>query len=192
VTVAVLALTLIAAATACGERDVRGGSPPSPSGSSDVASALPVNAVVEQVVDGDTLRVRIAGGRHTVRLIGIDTPETVDPRRPVQCYGPEASAHTKSLLPAGTPVHLELDAEPRDVYNRLLVYARRASDGLFVNLDLAANGYADALRIEPNIAYTAEISSAVRDAQSARRGLWGACGGADVPLEPALAGQRGG
>jgi micrococcal nuclease len=137
------------------------------------------------VVDGDTVQVRVAGHVHTARLIGIDTPETVDPRRPVQCYGPEASAHTKQLLPAGTPVRLELDAEARDRYDRLLVYVHRASDGTFVNLDLAAGGFADVLRIAPNLAYSDAIAAAVHDARAAGRGLWGACGGPDVPLQAA-------
>jgi micrococcal nuclease len=179
-------VTVLAVAVACHPERDDGASLPSG------AASLTPNAVVEHVVDGDTVQVRVAGGRHTVRLIGIDTPETVDRRRPVQCYGPEASAYTKSLLPPGTPLHLELDAEPRDVYNRLLVYVHRANDGLFVNLDLATNGYADELRIEPNIAHNAAIASAVHDARAAGRGLWGACGGPDVPLEPARAGPTGG
>ena len=78
------------------------------------------------------------GRDERVRLIGIDTPETVDPRKPVQCFGKEASDHTKALLPAGTAVRLERDAEARDRYDRLLAYVYRASDGLFVNLELGA------------------------------------------------------
>jgi micrococcal nuclease len=144
----------------------------------------PANAVVDEVVDGDTIRVRLGGGHHTVRLIGIDTPETVDPRRPVQCFGPEASTHTAELLPPGTPVELVLDAEARDAYDRLLAYVYRAVDGAFVNLDLAAGGYADVLRIEPNTAYAVPLSAAVTDARAGRRGLWGACGGPDVALDP--------
>jgi micrococcal nuclease len=148
----------------------------------------PANAVVERVVDGDTVQVRLGGGHHTVRLIGIDTPETVDQRRPVQCYGHEASDHTAALLPPGTPVELVLDAEARDDYGRLLAYVYRSADGAFVNLDLAAGGYADALRIEPNTAFAADIAAAVAGARAAGRGLWGTCGGPDVALDPEVAG----
>jgi micrococcal nuclease len=148
----------------------------------------PANAVVERVIDGDTVRVRLGGGHHTVRLIGVDTPETVDQRRPVQCYGHEASDHTAGLLPPGTPVELVLDAEARDDYGRLLAYLYRSADGAFVNLDLAAGGFADALRIEPNTAYAADIAAAVRAARDAGRGLWGVCGGPDVPLDTEGAG----
>ena len=68
------------------------------------------NATVVRVVDGDTIDVTVDGTEERVRLIGIDTPETVKPNTPVECFGPEASAHTKELLPAGTPVYLERDA----------------------------------------------------------------------------------
>jgi micrococcal nuclease len=147
----------------------------------------PANAVVEQVVDGDTVRVRLGGGHHTVRLIGIDTPETVDRRRPVQCYGHEASDRTAALLPPGTPVELVLDAEARDDYDRLLAYVYRAADGAFVNLELARGGYADGLSIEPNTAFAVDISAAVADARANGRGLWGVCGGPDVALDPEVA-----
>jgi micrococcal nuclease len=144
----------------------------------------PANAVVTEPVDGDTIRVRLGGADHTVRLIGIDTPETVDPRRPVQCFGPEASTHIAGLLPPGTPVELVLDAEARDDYGRLLAYVYRAVDGTFVNVDLAAGGFADVLRIEPNTAHAAELAAAVAAARAGGRGLWGACGGPDVALDP--------
>ena len=138
-------------------------------------AAVVPNAVVERVVDGDTLDMRISGATHTVRLIGIDTPETIDPRRPIGCYGPEASARTVELLPPGTAVQLQLDAEPRDHFGRLLVYAVRSSDGLLVNLDLARSGHAEALSIEPNTVHAGAIANAVGEARAAGRGLWGAC-----------------
>jgi micrococcal nuclease len=172
---------LLGVAAMCGGcgRSARSAPIPLPEG-----AVLPANAVVERVVDGDTVRVRVGGGSHTVRLIGVDTPETVDRRRPVQCYGHEASDHTAGLLPPGTPVDLVLDAEPRDDYGRLLAYVYRSADGTFVNLDLAAGGYADALRIEPNVAFAPDIAAAVAAARDAGLGLWGACGGPDVPLDP--------
>src|SRR5688572_14844689 len=64
---------------------------------------------VTRVVDGDTIQARLPGGEETIRLIGIDTPETVDPRKPVQCFGREASERTKALLPEGTAIRLERD-----------------------------------------------------------------------------------
>jgi micrococcal nuclease len=135
----------------------------------------PGEAVVKRVVDGDTIVVHLGGRDERVRLIGIDTPETVDPREPVQCFGKEASAYTKHLLPPGTIVRLERDVEARDRYDRLLAYVYRVSDGLFVNLALARDGYAQQLTIPPNVAYVDEIRAAVADARNGRRGLWVAC-----------------
>ena len=100
-----------------------------------------------------------------MRLIGIDTPETVDPRKPVQCFGKEASAHTHDLLPPGTVVRLERDVEARDRYDRLLAYVYRVSDGLFVNLALARDGYAQLLTIPPNVTYVDQFRAAVADAR---------------------------
>ncbi len=132
-------------------------------------------AVVTRVVDGDTIVVHVGGRDERVRLIGIDTPETVDPRKPVQCFGKEASAHTHELLPPGTVVRLERDVEPRDRYDRLLAYVYRVSDGLFVNLALARDGYAQLLTIAPNVSYVDQLRAAVADARRAGRGLWSAC-----------------
>src|SRR5690606_33140732 len=95
------------------------------------AVALVANAFVVRIVDGDTIVADIDGRRTTVRLIGIDTPETVKPDSPVECFGPEASAYIGTLLDAGTPIRVERDAEARDDYGRLLAYIRRAADGLF-------------------------------------------------------------
>lgn len=132
-------------------------------------------ATVVHLDDGDTVDVRIDGRTERIRLIGIDTPETKKPNTPVQCYGPEASAFTASLVPEGTEVRLVRDAEPRDPYGRLLAYVYRASDGLFVNLELARLGYADALSIRPNTAHATEFAEAVGAARAQRLGLWGAC-----------------
>ena len=134
----------------------------------------PGQAAVVAVVDGDTIEVRLGGHRERVRLLGIDTPETVDPRKPVQCFGTEASRRTKALLPPGTLVRLERDAEARDIYGRLLAYVRRV-DGTFVNLALLEEGYAQVLSIPPNVAYSSVFAAAARDARVAGRGLWSAC-----------------
>jgi micrococcal nuclease len=135
------------------------------------------NATVVRVVDGDTVQVDIDGQREKLRLIGIDTPETVKPDTPVQCYGPEASAFTKQLLPEGTAVRIERDVEARDDYGRLLGYVYRADDGLFVNLEIVAQGYASLLTFPPNVAHVDEFVAAARAAERANLGLWSACSG---------------
>ena len=86
-----------------------------------------------EVIDGDTVIVDLAGHRETVRLLGIDTPETVHPNRPVECFGPEATARLRLLLAPGSGVLVTRDVEPRDRYGRLLAYLERLSDGLQVN-----------------------------------------------------------
>lgn len=135
----------------------------------------PGDITVVRVVDGDTIVARLPGGEESIRLIGIDTPETVDPRKPIQCFGREASERTKALLPPGTTIRLERDAEARDHFGRLLAYVHRADDGTFVNLALAEEGYAQPLTIPPNVAYAARFSAAAADARQQGRGLWGAC-----------------
>ena len=139
------------------------------------STVVAANATVTAVVDGDTIVVRAGGRTEHVRLIGIDTPETVDPDRPVMCFGAEASAETKRLLPPGTPVELVRDVEPRDAYARLLAYVYRATDGLFVNLQMARDGYADVATFPPNVAHVDDFLGAVREAREAGRGLWSAC-----------------
>ncbi len=144
-------------------------------GTSSSADQPPGRAIVSHVVDGDTIDVVVGGHRERVRLIGINTPETVDPRRPVECFGHEASLYTSSLLPEGTEVDLVRDVEPRDAYGRLLAYVYRRPDNLFVNLDLATQGYADLLTFPPNIAHVDEFRGAVGAARRASRGLWSRC-----------------
>jgi micrococcal nuclease len=140
------------------------------------------NATIDRVVDGDTVDVIIDGSTERVRLIGIDTPETVKPDSPVECFGPEASAYTKHLLPEGTPVRLERDAEARDDYGRLLAYvfvigAPGPDDDLFVNLEIVREGYAALLTFPPNVAHVDEFVEAARAAEAADLGLWAACAG---------------
>ncbi len=130
-----------------------------------------------RVVDGDTVIVDIGSDRETLRLIGIDTPETVKPNSPVECFGPQASAFTKHLLPVGTPLRLERDVEARDDYGRLLVYIYMAVDGTFVNLELVRQGYASLLTFPPNVAHVDDFVAAAQAAQQADLGLWSACSG---------------
>jgi len=144
-------------------------------------------ATVVRVVDGDTLVVDVAGVDERVRLIGVDTPESVAPHRPVECWGHEASARLAELVPVATPVRLVRDVEPRDAYDRLLAYVYRADDDLFVNRALLDAGAAEAMPYPPNTTHRAEFAAAERAARTARTGLWGACGGADVTLAPATA-----
>ena len=138
------------------------------------ATGLPegVDLAVERVVDGDTI---VVSGRRHVRLIGVDAPETVDPRRAVGCFGREASAFLKSLLPEGTPVRLVGDVEQEDRFGRTLAYVYRLSDGMFVNAELVRQGYAEVLTIAPNVTHADEFVALARDARSASHGLWAAC-----------------
>jgi micrococcal nuclease len=144
---------------------------------STTPGALTPNAVVLYVSDGDTIGVTIDGVEERVRLIGIDTPETKKPDSPVECFGPEASAFTESLLPDGTELYLERDIEARDPYGRLLAYVYRTSDGMFVNLEIITQGFARPLTIAPNSAHANEFVAAARAADAAGTGLWAACSG---------------
>jgi micrococcal nuclease len=132
-------------------------------------------ATVTDVIDGDTIDVAIGGRDERVRLIGIDTPETKKPDSPIECFGPEASAFTASLLPAGTQVRIERDIVGRDDYGRLLGYVRRVEDGLFVNLEIVEQGYAQPLTIEPNSTFASAFARAAGDAERDDRGMWTAC-----------------
>jgi micrococcal nuclease len=152
-------------------------------GDQSTALGVPLDAVeaaIAQVIDGDTVIVDFEGTRENVRLIGIDTPEPHGGYRPPECFGDEASAHTRQLLPDGTAVLLTRDIEARDVYDRLLGYVYRASDGLFVNLELVESGHADTLSIAPNDTFAADFATAAARARAASTGLWGICGSADV------------
>jgi micrococcal nuclease len=130
------------------------------------------DSTVEKVIDGDTIVV--AGGVR-VRLIGVDTPETKDPRKAVQCFGVEASNHTGQLLSAGTKVRLVYDVEHKDRFGRSLAYVYRFTDGLFVNAALVRDGYAQVGTFPPNVAHTDEFVALQRQARDAGRGLWSAC-----------------
>jgi len=130
---------------------------------------------VVKVVDGDTLDVALGARTERVRLLGIDTPESVRPDTPVQCFAKEATSRLQALLPPGTPVRLARDVEERDRFGRLLAYVYRQPDDLFVNLDLVRGGYAQVLTFPPNVAHARDLEAAARDARRASRGLWVAC-----------------
>lgn len=143
--------------------------------SSHLAAGDSPNAAVVRVVDGDTVIVNWEGVEESVRLIGVDTPETKHPSEPVGCYGPEASAFTESLLPPGASVHLQLDEEPRDRYGRLLAYIY-LNDGTMINEILLTGGYGRVLTIRPNDRHAVRFLDAERQAQAGGLGLWGSCG----------------
>ena len=147
------------------------------------AATVGISATVMEVVDGDTVVVQVAGRTEPVRLIGIDTPEVAGGYLPAECYGDEATAFTSALLPVGTEVRLTRDIEARDRYDRLLSYVYRASDGLFVNVEIAAQGYAEALVIKPNTTHASAFYAAAADARDSGLGLWGHCGSADEVLK---------
>jgi len=162
------------------------GSSAAPTTTSTNPSGSPgTNATIDRVVDGDTVDIQIDGTVERVRLIGIDTPETVKPDSPVECFGPEASAFTKALVPEGAPVRLERDVEARDDYGRLLAYvylpgtdgSTGTDDDVFVNLEIVRQGYAALLTFPPNVAHVDEFVEAARAAEEADLGLWAACGG---------------
>jgi micrococcal nuclease len=139
-----------------------------------LTSPLPkgTDTSVERVVDGDTL---VTAGGTRVRLIGVDTPETVKPDSPVECFGPEASAATKALLHPGTRIRLVPDLEAKDRYGRDLAYVYRSSDGLFVAGYLAREGFARPLSIRPNVAHRADLARWSAAAKAGRLGLWSRC-----------------
>ena len=121
----------------------------SPTGPADLA---PDHALVVDVIDGDTIDIDLHGRRERVRLLGIDAPESVHPSVPIQCFGPEASAELARALPPSSEVRIERDVEPRDRYNRLLLYVYRVEDNLFMNRWLVRSGLADTSFYEPNTA----------------------------------------
>ena len=136
-------------------------------------TAAPIPATVIRVVDGDTVIARLRGGSvEKIRLLGADTPEVVDPRKPVQCFGHAASEYTKSQL-TGKRVSLELDAEQRDKYGRLLAYI--ILNGHRYNDQLLVRGYARFLVIPPNGSHGRTMLREELAAKAAGRGLWGAC-----------------
>lgn len=139
-----------------------------------IQTAQPGLAHVTRVVDGDTIEVEFGGRKETVRFLGIDTPETHDPRKPVQCFGEAAAAYNKQLL-SGKNVRLEPDPtnSDRDKYRRLLRYVY-LPDGTLVNAKLIQDGYAFAYTVFPLVKLD-EFRALEVEARAASRGLWGGC-----------------
>ncbi len=138
-----------------------------------------LQGTVTRVVDGDTVHVSVAGEIRKVRLIGVDTPETVHPNKPVQYYGKEASAFTKKML-LNKNVWLEYDVAPLDKYNRHLAYVWLAPPDKGVqairqnmfNAQLLLQGYGKTMTIQPNSRYSDLFAALQREARTEGRGLW--------------------
>jgi micrococcal nuclease len=128
--------------------------------------------VVDRVVDGDTSVVRTPKGDVHVRLIGVDTPESVKPDTPVQCFALAASAYTKHAL-TNTLVRLEYDVDRYDRYGRTLAYVWVGS--AMFNEQLVRDGYAVIETVPPDVKYADRFLAAERDARTHDRGLWSAC-----------------
>ncbi len=127
---------------------------------------------VIRIIDGDTVVLSMDGKETKVRLIGVDTPETAHPNKPVERYGKEASQFIKNLL-RGESVYVEYEsgASNLDKYGRLLAYLYRAPDGLFINLEIIRQGYGHAYTQYP-FQYMELFRSYERKAAQAKKGLW--------------------
>ncbi len=136
------------------------------------------SATVVRVVDGDTIIVRLDGREQRVRYIGVDTPETVKPDTPEECYGKQASDENHRLVD-GQTVYLERDVSNTDDFDRLLRYVyidgEQDQPRRFVNLLLVEGGFAEARSYPPNTSRQSELDAAERDARAAGRGMWSAC-----------------
>jgi len=158
----------IAACAACGATDPA----PAPVGTGEVTEA-----VVRRVVDGDTLIARVDGEDERVRMLGVDAPESVAEDRRVECFGPQASARAKQLLPEGARVDLATDPSQgsRDRFGRLLAEVSLAGEPVTVNERLIAEGYAEVFRGDGRGRLQPRLRAAERTARGARLGLWSAC-----------------
>ena len=131
------------------------------------------SAEVSRIVDGDTIKVILGSRSETIRYIGIDTPETKHPNKPIECFGPEASLFNQKLV-SGKRVLLEKDTTDRDRYGRLLRYVWVEGVGL-VNHILVENGYARMSIHPPDVKYESILLSAESFARANKTGLWSAC-----------------
>jgi micrococcal nuclease len=130
---------------------------------------------INHYVDGDTIAVNMNGSVETIRFIGVDTPETHKPNTPVQCYGPEAAAHTKDVISKFGKVRLQADSldTNRDVYGRLLRYVY-LPDGTLLDEEIIKDGYGFAYLDFP-FSKKSEFAGAGQAAQAAKAGLWAVC-----------------
>jgi len=179
-TAAFVAVSILA--SACSDEYSRSspavsGTPPSFTGNSATSAAPSTatgdlkSATVTRIVDGDTIEVLIDGQTYKVRYIGIDTPESVDPRRPLECLGKEAAERNHELVD-GETVGLERDVSETDDFGRLLRYVWLGVE--MVNATLVREGYAQAATYPPDIRYSDLFASLQSEARRTGRGLWGA------------------
>ncbi|MBI4262630.1 thermonuclease family protein [Candidatus Uhrbacteria bacterium] len=145
--------------------------PDVPASEPTMSETLPkkTGTLVVRVIDGDT--IEIEGGTR-VRYIGVNTPESVDPRKKVQCFGKEAAAQNKELV-EGKRVRLEADVEDKDRYGRLLRYVWLGDT--MVNERIVQDGYAQLMTIAPNVKYVERFKAAQTKAREQKRGLWNQC-----------------
>ncbi|MEQ7128279.1 thermonuclease family protein [Actinopolymorpha sp. B11F2] len=139
---------------------------------------------VVDIVDGDTIKVSAGGAIETVRLIGLDTPETRHPDKPVQCFGPEATTHARDLL-EGEQVRLETDATQGrlDRYGRTLAYLW-LRDGRLINETMISDGYGREYTYDKPYRYQSRLQAAERAARKSMTGLWKACQASPKPPAP--------
>lgn len=163
-TAAALVIGLISSLDGCLQGENETAPPPA------LAQTDGVGTVVS-VTDGDTLRLEVDGRELRVRLIGIDTPE-IYPE--IECFGAEAEAALAALAPRGSTLGFTYDRDPRDRFDRELMYLF-STDGTLINLELVSQGFARAVLFEPNDRYWNDLRTAERAAHDARLGLWGSC-----------------
>jgi micrococcal nuclease len=145
-------------------------------------------ATVTRVVDGDTIVVEISGREYKLRYIGVNTPEVVDPRRPVECFGQEARDYNEELV-LGQTVGLEKDVSETDQFGRLLRYVWLGDE--MVNATLVREGYAQASAYPPDVKYQDVLSSLQSEAAGEGRGLWGTVCQSTPSPAPIAAGPGG-
>lgn len=179
VTPAIAALAIAAAATSVGCS--------SGDGDATESGTAPSAARVVSVTDGDTIVVRLSGVEERVRLVGIDTPEVDGPFTDLECFGPEASRRMKALLAPGDLVRLAADpTQPaRDRNDRLLAYVFRPPEATSLNARLVQEGFARVYTRGPTFQREDRFLGLQSDARRAKRGLWGACSGAETSQAPA-------
>lgn len=162
---------------------------PRPATATSQPQATAGDAQVVRIVDGDTIDVSIGGQTLRVRYIGINTPETVDPNRPVECMGKEASAANTQLV-EGKRVRLEKDVSETDRFGRLLRYVYVGD--LFVNAELVRQGYAQVSTFPPDVKYQDLFLKLQTEARDAGRGLWRACSAPTATSAPVVRPTAGG
>lgn len=146
-------------------------------GDADAPAAAAATARVVRVVDGDTVILRLDGGDRRVRLLGVDAPESVTPDRPVECWGPQAAAAARRLMPEGAAVAVATDPTQgdEDRFGRLLAEVTARGAPGTVNVALVREGAAEVFRGDGRGRLQPQLRAAEREARDAGRGLWGSC-----------------